>query len=100
MPNNDRTGPNGMGSQTGRGAGLCNDAANSVSNNSPKGQRLGRRQGLGRCQVGQKGQRAGGGQFRGIRQLDDSSTSSELGLQQQIQDLQKQLETLSEALVK
>jgi hypothetical protein len=97
MPNNDRTGPNGMGSQTGRGAGLCNGATNSAANNNQNGQRLGRRQGIGR---GQKSQRAGGGQFRGIRQLDNSPTSSELGLQQQIQDLQKQLETLSEALVK
>lgn len=103
MPNNDRTGPNGMGSQTGRGAGLCNDGANSESNNSLNGQRMVRRQGMGRCQggqKGQKGQRMGGGQFRGISQLDNNPTASELGLQQQMNALQKQLETLSEALVK
>ncbi|MBW2186249.1 MAG: hypothetical protein BA874_08925 [Desulfuromonadales bacterium C00003068] len=100
MPNNDRTGPSGMGSQTGRGAGLCNGASNNVANNNGQGQRLGRRQGMGRCQGGQKGQRASGGPFRGIQQLDNNPAPSDLGLQQQIKDLQKQVETLSNTLVK
>lgn len=100
MPNNDRTGPKGMGSQTGRGTGLCNPAKKRDLNDSPAGQRLGHRQGRRCCQGGPKRQGPRGGQFGGIVQLDDGATSSEQDLRGQIQNLQDQLETLREALHK
>lgn len=54
MPGFDRTGPEGKGSQTGRGMGKCNP-----ENNSSEGIQFGR--GLGRG----FGRNSGGGQGRG-----------------------------------
>lgn len=104
MPNNDRTGPNGMGSRTGRGAGLCNGNEPAGSGNNmlgsrtgrgKRGQRSGRGQSMG---LGQGGQRMGGGRLRGISVVDESSGQNEQQTQSQIDQLQQQIDSLKENL--
>ena len=50
MPAGDRTGPNGMGSMTGRGAGVCAGFAAPGYMNSGPAARCGRGRGFGRGQ--------------------------------------------------
>jgi hypothetical protein len=58
MPNQDRTGPEGQGSRTGRGLGKCNP--DNEDSNQSKGKGLGRGQGRG------FGRRQGKGSGRGL----------------------------------
>ena len=60
MPGLDRSGPMGMGSMTGRGAGVCAGNNNSAVTNSVAGRGLGRGLALGRNQGGLGGGRRGG----------------------------------------
>ncbi len=60
MPRNDRTGPMGLGSKTGRGLGLCNTKDNKTLDNTfgrgfgrGRGLGQGNGRGLGRLSVGQ-----------------------------------------------
>lgn len=85
MPNNDRTGPLGMGSQTGRGAGLCNKNNQPPSSDTTSARKPFRRQGRGRCQMGGK---------RGFAAQSMNNTQVENELQSQIQQLQQQLDRL------
>lgn len=82
MPNNDRTGPNGMGSQTGRGAGLCKKSSAPLPANNRSGNKLTRRQ--GRCW----------GNGFGRAAQDINSPEAEQQLLSQIQQLQQQLDAL------
>lgn len=65
MPQLDRTGPQGQGSQTGRGMGKCRDNTNVKNENSDERGFFGRALGLGRRSQGQQGQGQGQGQSRG-----------------------------------
>ena len=91
MPNNDRTGPNGMGSQTGRGAGLCKKDSSSLSTSNGQQRKRNRRQGRGRCQ---------GASFASQVSQDINGGAVEQQLLNQIQQLQQQLDTLRHAVNK
>jgi len=85
MPNNDRTGPNGMGSQTGRGAGLCKKDSSSRPASNVQQRKLNRRQGRGRCQGTGFGRQASPNLNTGVEEQQ---------LLSQIQQLQQQLDSL------
>ncbi|MBW2637578.1 MAG: DUF5320 domain-containing protein [Deltaproteobacteria bacterium] len=69
MPRGDRTGPEGMGPQSGRGLGPCGTGTEEIpenTNNEGFFRRLGRGLGLGRAGKGRgMGQGLGRGQGRG-----------------------------------
>ncbi len=66
MPQFDRTGPQGQGSQTGRGMGKCRDDNDVKNENSDQRGFFGRALGLGRRGQGQ-GQSQGRGRGFGFR---------------------------------
>ena len=114
MPRGDRTGPNGAGSMTGRGAGLCN--GNQAPGFSSSGTGLGRGTGSGRGMgqgVGQQGMGQGMGQGVGGRGMGanrgfkrnnlggynpatDNATNP--ALQQQMGQMQQQLNSITDTI--
>jgi hypothetical protein len=89
MPRGDRTGPNGLGSRTGRGAGLCN--GNSTGGFTSSGQG-GRNMGGGRRINRQGFGNANATPYQGIQ------TESATGLQQQMNHMQQQLNNIVETI--
>ena len=65
MPRKDGTGPQGMGSKTGRGLGQCNPDNTAPSSQSPRGQNKGQGFGRGQGQGAGRGQGGGRGGGRG-----------------------------------
>ncbi len=102
MPRGDRTGPNGLGSKTGRGAGLC------AGNNEPgcatvggrgagKGCKTGGR-GLGRGLNQGAGRGLNQGERRGMGSNTSTASSSNLDLSKKAQDLEAQIAEIKQQL--
>ncbi|MEA3466015.1 MAG: DUF5320 domain-containing protein [Thermodesulfobacteriota bacterium] len=110
MPRGDRTGPNGAGSRTGRGAGLCNDnpepgfvssgGAGGMGGNGGRmgggGRRSGgtgrgvNRPGSGRSNFAQAGNR-----YQSA--VTDNATDT-TGFHQQMQQMQQQLNSITDTI--
>ncbi|MFC1528224.1 DUF5320 domain-containing protein [Candidatus Neomarinimicrobiota bacterium] len=95
MPGRDRTGPNGLGSMTGRRMGFCADNSNLNYSNRGFGYGRGNRGGLG---VG-----GGYGQGYGYRNMNIENTpnvSDKTIIENEIRILKDQLSSLEEQLKK
>ena len=106
MPRGDRTGPNGAGSRTGRGAGLCNDNAEpgyvssgNIGNGGRMGGGRGRSggsgRGLNRSGFWRSNAAGAGNRYQSAATNNDADTS---GLRQQMQQMQQQLNTITNAI--
>lgn len=98
MPAGDRTGPEGMGSMTGRGAGIC--AANNTSGyagNVGFGRGCGR--GFGRGMGGGRGRGQGFG-FRSATPAPLTNEQQKESLNAQAAGLELQLKTIQEQIGK
>jgi hypothetical protein len=89
MPRNDKTGPEGRGSMTGRGLGSCTgeNQSNFNSSNFGLGRRLGRGMGIGRS----FGNRFQSGNRWFNRGFNSSSDSEKSVLENEIKTLKEQL---------
>jgi len=87
MPRNDRTGPMGLGSKTGRGLGLCNNNDNKSLDNT-FGRGLGRGQGVGQGYGRGLGRFSGGQQTTGSESTSLDRLTGEIGmLTQEVKNL-------------
>jgi uncharacterized protein DUF5320 len=96
MPRGDKTGPQGLGSMTGRGMGSCTGNENPGNNSST---RTGR--GRGRGFFGGFGQGGAKGFGRGTGRFQDQNSETEKnGLEDEVSMLKGQMKILEEQLAK
>ncbi len=102
MPRGDRTGPNGAGSMTGRGAGLCGGNTTGGFTSSGAGMGAGNRAGRG---MGMNQNSGLGTGIRGGRNYNragmaapEAPADNSTGLQQQMDTMQKQLNTIATSI--
>jgi len=99
MPRGDKTGPQGQGAMTGRGAGFCNGNKTAGFENEKftrRGQGMGRRQGYGNGMG--RGNRGGFGFGRGMGYRNQEAISTEAentDLENRISNLEDLIKNLS-----
>jgi len=113
MPRGDRTGPNGEGPMSGRGAGLCGGNSSGGYTSSGNGAGMGRGAGRGTNSTAGRGRGAGtgnrasnrgGGFFNRLRSANDinndTSGNNDSVVQHQLNSMQQQLNSITDTIKK